>query len=64
MLVEMAPLNKILTETDSPWISPIPGTINEPSNVAITLKKIAEIKGLDLKEAENIIYMNYKNLFG
>ena len=63
MLVEMAPLNRLLTETDAPWISPIKEKVNEPANVALTIKKIAEIKKLDEKEAENIIYMNYQNVF-
>jgi len=63
MLVEMVPLNRLLTETDAPWIGPRQGTPNEPANVAETVKKIAEIKKIDAKEAENIIFMNYQKLF-
>ena len=63
MLVSMVEMNKLLTETDSPWMSPKPGSVNEPANVAESIKKIAEIKNLDAKEAENIIYMNYQNVF-
>src|SRR3989338_2776991 len=63
MLVSMVEMNKLLTETDSPWMSPKPGSVNEQANVAESIKKIAEIKNLDAKEAENIIYMNYQNVF-
>src|SRR3989344_3887474 len=60
MLTEMASINKLLTETDAPWISPFPGKLNEPANVTLTVKKIAEIKKLNVKEAENIIYKNFQ----
>lgn len=63
MLVEMVEMNKLLTETDAPWMSPIPGSVNEPANVAYTIGKIAEIKKLDAKEVENMIYMNFQNVF-
>jgi len=63
MLTEIVPLNQLLTETDSPYLSPIPGERNEPANVAYTIKKIAEIKGMNKEEVEQNIFMNYKNLF-
>ncbi len=62
-VVEMVNINQLLTETDSPWISPTPGIPNEPANVAETIKEIAKIKKMDIKEAENNIYMNYQRLF-
>ena len=62
-LVEQTSLNQILTETDSPYLSPFPKK-NIPPNVKFAIKKIAEIKNLTFKEVENKIYENYKGLFG
>ena len=62
-IVEIVPLSHLLLETDSPYLSPDPGKRNEPSNVVLGLKKIAEIKGIDEGEAEKAIYMNYQRLF-
>ncbi|MBD3203634.1 YchF/TatD family DNA exonuclease [Candidatus Woesearchaeota archaeon] len=62
-LVKIAPSNRLLTETDSPFLSPFKNKKNEPGFVIESLKKIAEIKELDLKEAANLVYMNYARLF-
>ena len=62
MLVEMVNLSRLLTETDAPWMSPNQDP-NEPANVKLTVKKIAEIKKMDVKEVENAIYMNYQKVF-
>jgi TatD DNase family protein len=62
-VVDMVNINQLLTETDAPWVSPVPGTLNEPANVAETIKKIAEIKKMDAKEVEDNLYMNYQRLF-
>lgn len=57
------PLAGLLTETDTPYLSPDSKTINDPSNVKFAIKKIAEIKKMDEKEVSNIIYNNYQRLF-
>lgn len=62
-LVKIVPLPQLLTETDSPFLSPFQGKRNEPAFVAESVKKIAEIKKLDQLEAANIIYSNYQNMF-
>ena len=62
-LVDIVSLSKILTETDAPYLSPVKGKLNEPCNVKHTIKKISEIKNVNVKEIEKIVYMNYKNLF-
>lgn len=61
-LVKYTPLDRIVTETDSPYLSPLPyrGSRNVPSYVIITAKFIAEIKGitfqdLDAKTTKNAI---------
>lgn len=63
-LVEMVPLSQLLTETDSPFLSPYKGAHNEPAFVIESARKIAEIKGLDTAEAEKILFTNFRNLFG
>lgn len=62
-LVEMVRINQLLTETDAPWLSPTTGLTNEPANVLITIKKIAEIKKMTPEETANNIFMNYQNIF-
>ncbi len=63
MLVEMVPLGQLLTETDSPFLSPVVGERNESANVAVTIKIIAEIKGLSEGEVAEKICENAKRLF-
>lgn len=62
-LVDRLSLDKILTETDCPYLSPIAGERNEPSFIVETIKKIAEIKKLTEKEIKNIIFMNFQKVF-
>ncbi|MEM4710815.1 MAG: TatD family hydrolase [Candidatus Woesearchaeota archaeon] len=57
------PLSQLLTETDSPYLSPFANKINNPSNVIFSIKKIAEIKKMNEEEVANIIYNNYQKLF-
>jgi len=58
-----APLENILTETDSPYLSPTIGKTNRPDNIKYTIAKIAELKGLTKVEVQNIIYNNYQRVF-
>ena len=59
------PLEKILIETDSPYLAPDPlrGTRNEPLNVKLVAKKIAELKGLSEEEVANTTFANARALF-
>ena len=59
------PLNKILIETDSPFLSPVPmrGKKNEPSFIQYTLEKLANIKEIDKQELDKITTKNFNNLF-
>ena len=59
------PNNKLLVETDSPFLSPIPmrGKKNEPSYIKYTIKKLADLKKLDETEMMNITSKNFENLF-
>ncbi len=62
-MVKLVPNNLLLTETDSPYLAPKRGAINNPANVQVTVNKIAELKGLDPIEVKRIIFMNYQRLF-
>lgn len=62
--VAMAPISQLLTETDAPYMSPYPGVKrNEPRFIIEGLRKIAEIKKLDLEELSKMIFMNYQRIF-
>lgn len=62
-LAARVPLNRLLTETDAPYLSPIENEPNEPAFIKESIKKIAEIKKISIEEMEKIIYMNFQNLF-
>ncbi len=59
------PNDKMLIETDSPYLSPEPlrGRRNDPRNVKLTAQKIADVKGLTLEEVANITYENAMRIF-
>ncbi len=63
-LVRSTPLEKILTETDSPYLSPYKSQRNEPVFVEETVKKIAEIKSKSFPDVEKITDKNAKKVFG
>ncbi len=64
-LIKKIPLDKILTETDAPFLTPEPfrGKQNEPMYVKYVTKKIAEIKNLDEEEVCMAVIKNVKRLF-
>ena len=59
------PNNKLLVETDSPFLAPVPmrGKKNEPSFIKYTLKKLADIKNIDISEMVSLTTKNFNNLF-
>jgi len=63
--VKMVPINRILIETDSPYLSPEPnrGKRNDSRNVKFVAQKIAEIKQLTLDEIAKITYENAMRIF-
>jgi TatD DNase family protein len=64
-LVKYTPKEKIVVETDAPFLSPIPyrGSRNEPSYVIITADSIAKIKGVSFKEIEKNSTINSETIF-
>ena len=59
------PLDKILIETDSPFLAPVPnrGKKNEPSFIDFIAAKLAEIKDMEKSEIIKITTNNFNNLF-
>ena len=64
-VVEMVPLDKMLIETDSPYLAPEPlrGTRNDSRNIKYTAQKVAEFKGISLEEIAAATYENAKRIF-
>lgn len=64
-IITMVPNDKMLIETDSPYLSPEPlrGKRNDPRNVKYIAQKIADVKGLKLEEVANITYENAKKIY-
>jgi TatD DNase family protein len=60
------PIEKILIETDAPFLAPIPyrGRRNEPAYVVETAKTIAGLRNLDCQEFGRLTAENFKRLFG
>ena len=65
-IVGKIPIENLLVETDSPYLTPHPkrGKRNEPANVIFTARKVAEIKCLPLEEVGRITSENTKDVFG
>ena len=61
--VEICPLSRILSETDSPYLSPFRGEKNSPANIPVIVEKLAEIKGIAAEEMAAVIEENAERLF-
>lgn len=64
-IIMQVPLDKILIETDSPYLAPEPkrGTRNDSTNVKYIAKKIAEVKQIDVNQIAKITYENASKIF-
>ncbi len=64
-IIKMVPLDRILIETDSPYLSPEPlrGKRNDSRNVKYMAQKIADVKGISLEEVAKATYNNAKTIF-
>lgn len=64
-VLQAIPFDRILSETDSPYMAPVPlrGTVNTPYNIPLIVAKIAEIYGKDVDETERQIRENTLKLF-
>ena len=64
-IIGMVPNDRMLIETDSPYLSPEPlrGRRNDPRNVKYIANKIADVKGISIEEVGKITYENAKRIF-
>jgi len=64
-LAKLVPLDRLLVETDSPFLTPEPhrGSRNEPANVKIVAEKLAEVKNISLDELAKVTSENCRRLF-
>lgn len=63
--IELVPNDRILIETDSPYLSPEPlrGTINNSKNVKLVAQKIAEVKNMNIEEVAKMTRENAMRIF-
>jgi TatD DNase family protein len=63
--VKNIPLDRLLAETDAPFLTPVPhrGKRNEPSFVKLTVRKISEIKNRDVEEVVSSLHDNFLRVF-
>ena len=59
------PLDRLLIETDAPWLAPVPhrGRENEPAYVADTAGFLAQLRGLDIDDLAHATSANFRRLF-
>ncbi len=64
-IIKMVPNDRMLIETDSPYLSPEPlrGTRNDSRNVKYVAQKIADVKGISVEEVAIATYENAKRIF-
>lgn len=64
-VAQQVPLNRILVETDSPYLAPIPyrGKINQPSYVKYVAEELAKLRGISLEEVSAATTQNFFRLF-
>ncbi|MDA9951257.1 TatD family hydrolase [Oligoflexaceae bacterium] len=62
-LLRNLPIQKILTETDAPFLAPERGERNEPRNVVGTIDYLAELRDWTVEQAKKQVYDNFIDLF-
>lgn len=61
--IKAVPLENMLTETDSPYLSPIKGESNQPLNIRMTIERIERTKNISFEEIENATERNAINVY-
>ena len=64
-VVEYAPIESLVTETDSPYLAPTPyrGTRNTSANIPIVIEEIARIKEMEIAQVEEILWNNALRMY-
>lgn len=64
-VINQIPLSRVLSETDSPYMAPVPlrGTVNTPFNIPIIVAKLAEMYNVSVEEMEKHVHENCLRLF-
>ena len=62
--VRACPQDRILSETDSPYLSPFRGEKNSPANIPVIVKRLAELRGEREEDLKVAIRKNANKLFG
>ena len=59
------PLDRLVVETDCPYLSPHPlrGTVNEPANISLVVDEIARLRNMSKKHLLDVLYQNSCKLF-
>ena len=65
-IAQKLPLDRLLIETDCPYMTPVPfrGTRNDPRRILLTLRKLSELRGLDEETLAEALYGNSFRAFG
>jgi TatD DNase family protein len=65
-VIRMIPADRIISETDAPYLAPGPqrGKRNEPAFVVYTVARLAELKGMTMEEMKKQIWQNAQKVFG
>ena len=65
-VVQMAPLDRLLLETDCPYLSPVPfrGKRNDSRNLIYVAEKVAALKGVTAEEVIRITEENARSFYG
>lgn len=66
LVIAQMPMDKLLTETDCPYLTPVPyrGQRNEPAYISQIIEKMAEIKSVSVPEMAEQVVRNAERLFG
>ncbi len=64
-VIQAVPVDRVMTETDSPYMAPVPlrGTTNTPANIPLILAKLAEVYGMPCQQLDTIIQDNVTRFF-
>lgn len=65
-VAKMTPADRLLAETDSPYLAPVPfrGTRNEPAHVARVVETLAQARGVARDQMADAVARNFQSLFG